>query len=54
VLGTANHFVLDAVGGVLTLGVGITIERLLSGRHAYSREAENLTVAAAERELAAA
>jgi hypothetical protein len=54
VLGTANHFVLDAVGGVVTLGIGIAIERLLSGRHAYSRTAGSLTVAAAERELAAA
>ncbi|HWC33888.1 MAG TPA: phosphatase PAP2 family protein [Mycobacteriales bacterium] len=39
VLGTANHYVLDAVGGVLVLGFAIVVERLLSGRHAYSRAA---------------
>ncbi|HVT22966.1 MAG TPA: phosphatase PAP2 family protein [Mycobacteriales bacterium] len=37
VIGTANHFVLDAVGGAVVLGFAIAVERLLSGRHAYSR-----------------
>lgn len=37
VIGTANHFVLDAVGGAVALSFGIVMERLLSGRHAYSR-----------------
>jgi hypothetical protein len=39
VLGTANHFVLDAIGGALALSFGVVVERLLSGRHAYSRTA---------------
>ncbi|HWB67245.1 MAG TPA: phosphatase PAP2 family protein [Mycobacteriales bacterium] len=37
ILGTANHFVLDAVGGVAALGVGILGQRLLPGRPAYAR-----------------
>jgi hypothetical protein len=53
VLGTANHFVLDAVGGVIALGIGVVMERLLSGRHAYSRTAFSAHLAA-EPELAAA
>ena len=53
VIGTANHFVLDAVGGVLTLCLGMAIERLLSGRHAYSRTLV-LPVSAPEPELVAA
>jgi hypothetical protein len=51
VLGTANHYVLDAAGGVAVLGVGILIERLLSGRHAYSRRAIVLPVPSPDREL---
>ncbi len=53
VLGTANHFVLDAVGGVIALGVGVAVERLLSGRHAYSRTPITAPLTA-EPELAAA
>ena len=52
IVGTANHFVLDAVGGMVVLCVAMVIERLLSGRHAYSRAAfAHLTP---EPELAAA
>jgi hypothetical protein len=54
VLGTANHFVLDAVGGAIALAVGVTSERLLSGRHAYSRSAAALGIGQSEPELAAA
>src|SRR4051812_18803328 len=32
IVGTANHFVLDAVGGLLVLAVGFVVQRLLSGR----------------------
>jgi hypothetical protein len=53
VLGTANHFVLDAVGGVIALAIGVVVERLLSGRHAYSRTAFSPHLSA-EPELAAA
>ncbi|HVS67878.1 MAG TPA: phosphatase PAP2 family protein [Mycobacteriales bacterium] len=53
VIGTANHFVMDAAGGAITLGIGIAVERLLSGRHAYSRRAIAAQLAP-ERELAAA
>jgi len=35
IIGTANHFVLDAVGGAVTLGVSIGIQRLISGRPTY-------------------
>jgi hypothetical protein len=53
IIGTANHFVLDAAGGAIVLCIAIVIERLLSGRHAYSHStfAAHLT---AEPELATA
>ncbi|MGI8880430.1 MAG: phosphatase PAP2 family protein [Jatrophihabitans sp.] len=35
IVGTANHFILDAVGGVVTLLVGFGIQRLLSGHGGY-------------------
>jgi hypothetical protein len=54
VLGTANHYVLDAIGGVVTLGIGIGIERLLSGRYAYVPRTQFLAVATTEPDLVAA
>jgi hypothetical protein len=54
VLGTANHFVLDAIGGLVTLSLGVAAERLLSGRHAYGRAAAVLAAGAPEPELVAA
>lgn len=36
ILATANHFVLDAVGGVAALAVGFGVQRLLSGRPALT------------------
>ncbi|MBV9290916.1 MAG: phosphatase PAP2 family protein, partial [Frankiales bacterium] len=36
ILGTANHFVLDAVGGVLALALGFVTQRALSGRPAFA------------------
>jgi hypothetical protein len=54
VLGTANHFVFDAIGGVLTLCIGIVAERLLSGRHAYSRSAAVVQSRQTEGDLIAA
>jgi hypothetical protein len=53
VIGTANHFILDAVGGALVLGIALAVERLLSGRHAYGR-ATLPTQLSPEPELAAA
>lgn len=36
ILATANHFLLDAVGGLVALGCGFGVQRLLSGRPALS------------------
>ncbi len=54
IIGTANHYVLDVVGGVVVLGAAVVTERLLSGRHAYSRQPVVLPVHSQDRELAAA
>jgi hypothetical protein len=35
ILGTANHFLLDAVGGLIVLGAAFAITRLLFGRGAF-------------------
>jgi hypothetical protein len=35
IVGTANHFVLDAAGGVVVLALGFGIQRVLTGRPAY-------------------
>ena len=35
IVGTANHFVLDALGGLLVLGVSFGIERVVRGRGAF-------------------
>lgn len=35
IVATANHFVLDAVGGAVVLAAGFGIQRLLSGRPAF-------------------
>jgi hypothetical protein len=53
VLGTANHYVFDAIGGVLTLAIGVGIERLLSGRDAFRRTPE-VAVTNTEPDLVAA
>ena len=37
IIGTANHFVLDAVGGVVVLGCGFAIQHLLTGRAVYAQ-----------------
>jgi hypothetical protein len=34
IVGTANHYVLDAVGGVVVLALGFVVQRVLSGRSA--------------------
>jgi hypothetical protein len=36
IIGTANHFVLDAVGGVAALALGFGVQRVLSGRPAFA------------------
>jgi PAP2 superfamily len=36
IVGTANHFVLDAVGGAVVLAIGYGIQWLLSGHGAYT------------------
>jgi PAP2 superfamily len=45
ILGTANHFVLDAVGGVVVLTLGFLIQRALTGRPAYAPPPEPSTSA---------
>jgi hypothetical protein len=35
IVGTANHYVLDAVGGVVVLALGFVVQRALSGRSAF-------------------
>ncbi len=35
IVGTANHFILDAVGGVVIVGLGFAVQWLLSGRGAF-------------------
>jgi hypothetical protein len=36
IVGTANHFVLDAVGGVVALALGFAVNHVLSGRGAFA------------------
>jgi len=36
IVGTANHYVLDAVGGLVTLGLGFLLQRILQGRSAFA------------------
>jgi hypothetical protein len=35
IIATANHFVLDAIGGLITITIGFGLQRLLQGRPAY-------------------
>ncbi len=35
IVGTANHFIIDAVGGLLVLGAGFVVQWLMSGRPAH-------------------
>jgi hypothetical protein len=35
IVGTANHYLVDALGGVLVLALGFGVERLLSGRSPF-------------------
>lgn len=35
IIGTANHFIIDAVGGIVVVAVGYAIQRLMSGHGAY-------------------
>jgi hypothetical protein len=36
IVGTANHFVLDAAGGALVLALAVAVQWLLSGHGAYT------------------
>ena len=36
IVGTANHFVLDAVGGAVVVGIGFAVEHALSGRSPFA------------------
>jgi len=35
IISTANHYVLDAVGGLIVLGAGFLVQRILQGRPVY-------------------
>jgi hypothetical protein len=43
IIGTANHYTLDAAGGVVALAGGYLIQRLLTGRRAYAPLDERTT-----------
>ncbi|HTR69790.1 MAG TPA: phosphatase PAP2 family protein [Mycobacteriales bacterium] len=51
ILGTANHYMLDAVGGVVTLCLAIGVQRLLSGQQPFRRDVIVLPDLATDREL---
>jgi hypothetical protein len=51
IIGTANHFVLDALGGAVTLLLAVLIQRAVSGRNTYERAPIILPDASPEREL---
>lgn len=51
IVGTANHFFLDAVGGAVTLVIAIGLQRLWSGRSAFRAETIVLPDVVADREL---
>lgn len=51
IVGTANHFVLDAVGGAATLALAAGIQRLVSGRSTFGGPTIVLPDLAPEREL---
>jgi len=36
IIGTANHYVVDAIGGVVVLSVGFAVNRALAGRGAFA------------------
>ena len=36
IVGTANHYILDAVGGLSALAVGLTVQRVRSGQSAFA------------------
>jgi PAP2 superfamily protein len=42
IIGTANHYTLDAAGGVVALLCGFAIQRLLTGRHVYGPGVEDI------------
>lgn len=54
ILGTGNHFVLDAAGGVVTLLIAIVLQRVLFGRPAFRSNEIVLPDVTSERELISA
>jgi PAP2 superfamily len=54
IVGTANHYVLDAVAGAATLCLAVGIQRLLSGRRTYARPPSSAADAELDRELISA
>jgi PAP2 superfamily len=54
IVGTANHYVLDAIAGAATMCVAVLIERVLTGRRSFARPADEHADASPERELVSA
>jgi hypothetical protein len=48
IIGTGNHYVLDAVGGLIVLAAGFFVARLLLGRPVYAASGDSGTDAGAE------
>lgn len=48
IVATANHFVLDAVGGVLVLAAGFAVQRMITKRPAYGDRREPVPAATLE------
>jgi hypothetical protein len=46
VMGTANHWIMDAVGGAAVVALGFAVQYLLTGRSAFSVEPKAATVTA--------
>jgi hypothetical protein len=51
IVGTANHFLLDAVGGAVVVALGFAIQYLFSGRGAYQAPTDAPGSTASERAL---
>jgi hypothetical protein len=43
IISTANHYVLDAVGGLVVLAAGFLLQRILQGRSVYEPATEDVT-----------
>jgi PAP2 superfamily len=51
IVGTANHYVLDAVAGAATFMAAVLVQRLLSGRRTFRRMPDEPATASEDRAL---